>query len=147
MSLKKYFWIYLGIYIAISILIMVISAFIEIGNGPGIMVPFIAAMTTGQYFVKDHFRIPDAAEKKRLVWGSLAISWGASIIVAVIFVALQAIVGDLSSLKQMVSSGGFMLIMLLILAVVFLISYAMTSWAYGGLLNKLAAKINNKANP
>lgn len=145
MSLKKYFWIYFGIYLAISILLSVVGLFIDIGSGPAFIMPILAAITTGQYFVKDHSRIPDAGEKKRLVWGSLAISWGTSLIFAAIFVVLQGITSDLTEFRKMASDSGFIFFMLIILAVIFLMSYALTSWAYGGLLTKMAAKMN-KAN-
>ena len=142
MSLKKYFWIYFGLYLVLSALIAVIGAFINIGSGASIIAPFAAAVSTGQFFMKDHLRAPDAAEKKRLVWGSLAISWGASVIALLVILAVIKATGeDISQFTEMASSGMFMAIMLVILILVFLITYAMTSWAYGGFLTKMAAKI------
>ena len=142
MSLKKYFWIYLGLYLAISMLLTVIGTFINIGAGPSIIVPFAAAVSTGQFFMKDHLRAPNDAEKKRLVWGSLAITWGVSVIALLVILAVIKATGeDMSQFTDMASSGVFMAIMLVVLILVFLISYAMTNWAYGSFLTKMAAKI------
>lgn len=142
MSLKKYFWIYFGLYLAISIILTVIGLFINIGSGPSIIVPFAAAVSTGQFFMKDHLRAPDAAEKKCLVWGSLAISWGVSVIALLVILAVIKATGeDISQFTEMASSGVFLAIMLVMLILVFLISYAMTSWAYGGFLTKMATKM------
>ena len=102
----------------------------------------MAAITTGQLFVKDQFRAPNPAEKKRLLWASLAISWGISLLLTLVALAFMAWAGEnMAFLNQTLSSGIGLAIILIVLIILFLISYAMISWAYGGMARMLAVKI------
>lgn len=142
MSLKKYYWIYFGLYLAFSALMAFISSLINIGSGVSIIAPMVAAMSTGQVFIKDHARAPDDTERNQLVWGSLAISWGSSLVVALAALAMMASQGeDITQVLEILTSAKFMLIMAVVLGGVFSISYLMTNWAYGSFSTKSAAKI------
>lgn len=142
MSLKKYYWAYFGLYLLFNVILFAVSFFIDFGSSLSFLTAFIAAISTGQLFVKDQLRAPNLAEKKRLVWASLAISWGSSLVLTIIALLFMAWAGEnMAFLNQILHSGVFMLMMLAILGVLFLLSYAMTRWAYGGMANRLALKI------
>lgn len=138
MSLKKYYWVYFGLYVLFNVILFTVSFFIDFGSSLSFLTAFIAAMSTGQIFVKDQSRAPIPAEKKRLVWGSLTISWGSSLVLTIIALALMAWAGEDMAFVQTLRSAVFLLIMLATLIVLFLISYAMTSWAYGGMAQRAA---------
>ncbi|RYY78161.1 MAG: hypothetical protein EOO69_11930 [Moraxellaceae bacterium] len=142
MSLKKYYWAYFGLYILFNVILFAVSFFIDFGSSLSFLTAFVAAISTGQIFVKDQRRAPNPAEKKRLVWGSLAISWGSSLLLTLVALALMTWAGDNMAFIQTLRSGVFLLTMLVILMVLLLISYAMTSWAYGGMANRFALKAN-----
>lgn len=142
MSLKKYYWAYFGLYLLFNVILFAVSFFIDFGSSLSFLTAFIAAISTGQLFVKDQLRAPNLVEKKRLVWASLAISWGSSLVLTIIALLFMAWAGEnMAFLNQTLHSGVFMLMMLAILSVLFLLSYAMTRWAYGGMANRLALKI------
>ncbi len=142
MNLKKYYWAYFGLYILFNVMLLAISFFIDFGSSLSFLTAFMAAITTGQLFVKDQFRAPNLAEKKRLLWASLAISWGSSLVLTLVALAFMAWAGEnMAFLSQTLSSGTGLAIILIVLVILFLISYAMISWAYGGMARMLAVKI------
>lgn len=142
MNLKKYYWAYFGLYILFNVILLAISFFIDFGSSLSFLTAFMAAITTGQLFVKDQFRAPNPAEKKRLLWASLAISWGSSLVLTLVALGFMAWAGEnMAFLSQSLSSGIGLAIILIVLIILFLISYAMISWAYGGMTSRLAVKI------
>lgn len=145
MPLKKYYWAYLGLYWLFNIILLLISLMVEFGSSLSFLTAFIAAIVVGQMFVKDQRRAPSSVEKKRLVWASLVISWGSSLFLTVLALVFMAWAGEnMAFFSQISASGGLIAMVLVAILVLFAISYAMTSWAYGGLTRKFAAIIQNK---
>lgn len=140
MPLRKYYWAYLGLYWLCNIILLLVSLMVEFNSSLSFLTAFIAAIVVGQLFVKDHRRAPNAVEKKRLVWASLAISWGSSLCLTLVALAFMAWAGeDMAFFSQIFASGGLTSIVLVALVVLLAISYGMIRWAYGGITTRMAA--------
>lgn len=140
MPLRKYYWAYLGLYWLFNIILLLVSLMVEFNSSLSFLTAFIAAIVVGQLFVKDHRRAPNAVEKKRLVWASLAISWGSSLCLTLVALAFMAWAGeDMAFFSQIFALGGLTSIVLVALVVLLAISYGMIRWAYGGITTRMAA--------
>lgn len=139
MPLKKYYWVYFELYWLFNIILLLVSLMVEFGSSLSFLTAFVAAIVVGQLFVKNHRRTPTASEKKRLVWASLAISWGSSLGLTLLALLLMTWAGEnMDFLSQIFVSGSLTLIVLLTIVVLLAISYGMIRWAYGGLTTRLA---------
>ncbi len=92
------------------------------------------AIIAGRAFVLNHQRLPSSAEKWRLVFGSLAISLGVSVVLSALFLAFVPDAADLiTSIISQISIAGFAAIMV----VVILVHIAAMYFGFGFLLTRI----------
>ena len=87
--IKKYIFIFNLAYIVLSILLLILSSFIDLPNTTSAVVSIMtAAIFTTQFFVKEQSRAPNKVEKNQLVWGCFI----SSIVIASLFSLIFLIV-------------------------------------------------------
>ena len=86
-ALKKYLIIFLILNIVFAVAYALISYFLHINLGQGIINTAISAWVAGMTFCKDHRRLPSKEEKKSLINGSFIIA----IILTVIGIGLMSL--------------------------------------------------------
>ncbi len=141
MTLQKSIGSYLGIFvlafIGLTVLVGIIGQFLSSSmTGMTVVVPFISASIAGSRFLKVENRLPTEAERKSLTNGCFFIFVGINLLILGL-AAISGIFADLSG------SGAVSILIFVIgslLLFLFLISYFMIRWAFGGLLNKQAKK-------
>ena len=105
--------------------------------GVSSLFPLLAASFAAWRFLKLEQRLPSEVERSKLINGSFLI------FVTINFILLGILVldGFLSEGGKLLGNGSLIMILGGVSAIAFLITYFMIRWAYGGLLNKQAAKL------
>ena len=82
--LKKYLFIFAGANLAMMVIAAVVLTLLDMDGNAGVNMGILigSAMAAGHYFIKDHQRLPTAAEKRWLVF----MSFLASVLVSLLFV-------------------------------------------------------------
>jgi len=142
MTLKKSMGYYLALfllgYIGITIVVAIIGAILSSSmSGMTVVAPFVAAMLVAGRFLKVENRRPTDAERSQLTTGSFLIFVG----INVLLLGLLFLTGIFTEAASSVNLSTLFIILGVIFAVVFLITYFMIRWAYGNLLNKQADKM------
>jgi len=87
-SLKKYVFCYLGVYIASSVIIGGFLVYFDIdSSSPSSAIIIVAALGAVASFVKDHGRIPNKSETWSLTWKSCLLSLLASLVAVAAIIA------------------------------------------------------------
>ena len=135
------YWLYFSFaYVGMLILFAIISMFISsAGSSGSVIAPFIAAMIIGQFFVKKENRAPSDAERNSLTTVSF-------LIFLAINAALLGLVFLSGGLGELSGSGGFVIILGVMLALISVLVFFMIRWAYGGLTRKYATKLLGDQN-
>ncbi|OTG77984.1 hypothetical protein B9T33_14410 [Acinetobacter sp. ANC 5054] len=86
--MKKYILTFSVAYIIAMLAVLVIESFFEMPSTTSVICLIVGSFSAAARFVKEHQRIPDAAEKKSLVRGCLL----ASIIISIIATAISIVI-------------------------------------------------------
>ena len=127
--MKYYLLFFSGIYIVATILCGILGLFINIGSASTVPTLLAAGFLTSWQFVRREQRIPDAQEKKQLIWGSIACTFIISAILvsmAFLFIApLRDMLMTMSNLPMWIWAFmvGVLAILILIEFAIFHISY------------------------
>lgn len=135
-SLRRYKVVFGLSLIAFMVAVALINAFIREGSAVGIMavLPFLAAIVTGNYFLEHEKMLPSTLEKRRLIRDGLIIFVFLNLMpLAFLFLVVTEQVGRI---------GAKITIMLAVpISLIVFLNYFLMRWAYGGLLQKRAKKL------
>lgn len=139
-SLKRYYMMFGGVLVALMILTVIIQMMLPVSSlsGVSMITPFLAAMFTGEGFLKRERRFPDASEKNKLIWSGLAIFLGLNFFITAITWSGGAVFEG----AKVSEDPTFFVIVLVLLICVVAINFFLMRWAYGSLLKKRAEKLN-----
>lgn len=140
-SLSRYWLAFAASYVGVMVLInILVHGFdLDLGSSTNISMLFAAGYISATKFVTDHKRAPDADEKRKLVWGSLAIAVSISVVAVGL---LLLIVGEDASTGLAQLLGGLPTIAwMIIIAVVLLLHYFILSLMYGWAARRYAEKV------
>ena len=134
--LLKYFLIFNAVYFLAQIVITIIGVIIgvETGSGASIGAILAGAIVSGRSFVLNHQRLPNTAEKWRLVLGSLAVSLGISVLFLLVLLAVMPDLGEL--ITAMIAELSIVLFAV-IFGVVLLVHIAAMYFSFGFLLSRV----------
>lgn len=120
-------------YLVIVVLVSIVTTLLKIDSNSGSMVPLIiVTMMTSLKFITDNKRVPNAHEKKKLVWFSFVVTWAVSLLLAIV---LWSFSGEFDAVIDLVNKTGYgplFGIILFISTLELLILY----FGYGWLANK-----------
>jgi len=120
-------------YFFIILLLSIISILLNLNSSSSSAVSIIAAaMIASLKFIKDNKRIPNAYEKKRLVWYSFATAWFVSLLVITVFLSIVGKFTEAITLLRGIKFIPLFMIILFTSALNILILY----FSYGWLANK-----------
>lgn len=134
--LLKYFLIFNAVYFLAQIVISIVGAIVGIDTGSLSSVGAImaGAIVSGRSFVLNHQRLPNTAEKWRLVLGSLAVSLGISVLFLLVLLAVMPELGEM--IGALIAELGIALFAV-IFGVVLLVHIAAMYFSFGFLLSKV----------
>jgi hypothetical protein len=139
-SLNRYWMTFAAIYGGAMLLVNVlVHGFdLDLGSGANLAMLFAAGYGTAIKFVTDNKRAPDAAEKRKLALGSLAIAWLLSIFAVVLMVIGlgEDVSRELFEVLQKVPA----VVWILIVSVITLLYYLLLNLMYGWGARRYAAK-------
>lgn len=123
------------IFLFISIILFIISIFIELpGSISGVVTIACAAFATAIKFVTEQKRIPDKTEKRQLVWGCFLSAFILSTVLSFLIFMYQ--VGfNFGVVKELINSLLTALplwILFVGIAISLLIQYCLISYGFGG---------------
>jgi hypothetical protein len=125
--MKKYIIYFSIAYLAAMVLMAVIIYFLDMPNGASVASIMVAGFATASKFVQDQQRVPNAEEKKQLIWGCLISSIMISLISSVIVVL--AIFKSISAFS--VLSAVPLWVIALAFGFTLLIHYALLALSFG----------------
>lgn len=133
--MRYYFLFFSGVYFVATILCGILGLFIDIGSASTVSTLFAAGFLTSWQFVRREQRIPDAQEKKQLIWGSIACTFIISAILvgmAFLFIApFRNMLMTMSNLPIWIWA-----FMIGVLAFLLLIEFAIFYMSYGWYANQ-----------
>lgn len=141
-NIVKYLGIFGAIYLCTLIVMAVISAFFDgiSSTGVGLVMLYLSGQLTAIRFVKNERRLPEKTEKRKLVWGSVLLSFALSILLAGVVILSEA---GQEGFKELVVLGERPLfVWTIIILVVVLIHWGLLSLAYGRGVKKYATSQN-----
>lgn len=141
--LKKYLFIFTGANLGMMVIAAVVLTLLDLDGNAGVNMGILigSAMAAGHYFLKDHQRLPTAAEKRWLVF----MSFLASVLVSSLFV-LAVVVMEPDSLAVMWMMLQENAVVFLIVMLVVSLVYLLVLWsAYGFLLGRQFKAMQKKA--
>lgn len=103
-------------------------------TGVSVLAPFLATLFTGEHFLKRERRCPNGTERTELVWGGIIIFFCFNLLGFVVFWTVGGRLPNNTSAVLIFGISNSV--------VVAVINYFMMCWAYGGLLDKRAKKLN-----
>lgn len=101
-SIARYCGVFSIIYAVLIIVINVLDrSGVDLGNAVTTASLITAVYGASAFFVRDHGRVPDSKERRRLAWGSIFISYLISIVIASFLLSLEgtsfgAVLGQVS---------------------------------------------------
>lgn len=130
-NVMKYIGIFVIAHVVITLIIVVVAMFVNVGSSMGTVLPAIgASYFVADRFVKDNLRAPQGVEKTQLIWLSFLMTWVLSIVYTVIayFVvdtqAKRALSEGLGAIGSFwVYALGLFLFVSLILLLMFTVNY------------------------
>lgn len=141
--LKKYLLIFTGANLGMMVVAAVVLTLLDLDGNAGVNMGILigSAMAAGHYFLKDHQRLPTAAEKRWLVF----MSFLASVLVSSLFV-LAVVVMEPDSLAVMWMMLQENAVIFLVVMLVVSLVYLLVLWsAYGFLLGRQFKAMQKKA--
>lgn len=141
-NMAKYLGIFGLIYLGTLIVITVIFSFFEGASSSvvNLVMLYLSGQLTAMKFVKDEKRLPEKAEKRKLIWGSVLLSLILPILLAGAGIWLGAGAGGFEQFAALGNIPSFF--WALIILVVVLIHWGLLSLAYGRALKKNAPSEN-----
>ncbi|RKG32779.1 ABZJ_00895 family protein [Acinetobacter tianfuensis] len=129
--MKKYITYFSIVYLIVMAVLAVIISYFDLPSSTSVACLLAAGYAAAGKFVQDHERVPDAQEKKQLIWGCLGASIAISICVSIIFllIAFQSL-----SFLSMLSAVPLWIIVLAI-AFTVLIHYFILAMSFGWYAN------------
>ena len=120
--LKKYLFIFAGANLAMMVIAAVVLTLLDMDGNAGVNMGILigSAMAAGHYFIKDHQRLPTAAEKRWLVF----MSFLASVLVSLLFVLVVVLLepnGFAVIMMTLQEQALVFLIVMLVVSVVYLL--------------------------
>lgn len=95
-------------YLLAFVVIAGVTALLKIDSNSSSMVSiFIAMMMTSLKFINDNKRVPNASEKRKLVWYSFAATWVVSFVLVVLFLSIA---GELGTIIKLFNELGLALL-------------------------------------
>ena len=138
--MKKYIIYFSLAYIAAMVLMAVIIYFFDIPNGASVASIMAAGVATASKFVQDQQRVPNAEEKKQLIWGclisSILISLTSSVIVVLAIFQTLSVFSLLKEVPLWVIGLAF--------GLTFLIHYALLALSFGWMSNNVLKGLEKK---
>jgi len=140
--MKKYILYFCAAYAVAMIIITIIISFFDLPSGTSVGCLLAAGFATSAKFVKDNRRIPEAHEKKKLVYGcllaSLVISFLASIIALFLFYETAAFFQDIRTVPTF--------IWVIALGLTLLIHYCILAVSFGFFANNQVKALKKRQN-
>lgn len=139
-SLIRYHVIFTSALIGLTVILGVINSFLDSGGLTGVsaVTPFLAATFAAHSFLNRERKIPNAAEKNKLILTQLFIFLALNaLILALVF--FSGVLGEI--LPDGTGGSTLLTIIGVVFAILALINYFLMRWAYGGLLRKRAEKL------
>lgn len=116
---------------------------LDSNSGASIGVLIGAAVYTVGKFIQENKRVPNKQEKSKLVWSSIAITWGVSLFLMVAFVLFLEGTKGLADLTELVAEINSVILVGVIVFVT-LLNWALLSYSYGGLAKRQFATLQKK---
>lgn len=141
--LKKYLLIFAGANLAMMVIAAVVLTLLDMDGNAGVNMGILigSAMAAGHYFIKDHQRLPTAAEKRWLVF----MSFLASVLVSLLFVLVVVLLEPNGFAVIMMTLQEQALVFLVVMLVVSVV-YLLVLWlGYGFMLERQFKAIQKKA--
>lgn len=141
--LKKYLFIFTGANLGLMVIAAVVFALLDLEGNAGVNMGILigSAMAAGHYFLKDHQRLPTAAEKRWLVFMSFLASVLVSLLFVLAIVAMQP--ESVSVMRIMLQENA--VVFLVVMLVVSLV-YLLVLWlGYGFMLSRQFKAMQKKA--
>lgn len=139
-SLRPYLTTFALALVILSLILALADIWLGRGgmNGVKFILPFLASMFAVESFLKKERRLPGKSEKSRLVW----ISLGLYVAVELAFTLFSVLTGGLEEAANAAVDTQMLVIVIVgILLFVCLANFFLMRWAYGGLLEKRAARL------
>ncbi len=141
--LKKYLFIFAGANLAMMVIAAVVLTLLDMDGNAGVNMGILigSAMAAGHYFIKDHQRLPTAAEKRWLVF----MSFLASVLVSLLFVLVVVLLEPNGFAVIMMTLQEQALLFLIVMLVVSVV-YLLVLWlGYGFMLERQFKAMQKKA--
>ncbi|KAA0696314.1 hypothetical protein DT594_02860 [Halopseudomonas laoshanensis] len=141
--LKKYLFIFGGANLGLMVIAAVVFALLDLEGNAGVNMGILiaSAMAAGHYFLKDHQRLPTAAEKRWLVFMSFLVSVLVSLLFVLAVVAMQP--ESVAVMRIMLQENA--VVFLVVMLVVSLV-YLLVLWlGYGFMLDRQFKAMQKKA--
>ncbi|MEH6498170.1 MAG: ABZJ_00895 family protein [Pseudoalteromonas distincta] len=141
--LKKYLFIFAGANLAMMVIAAVVLTLLDMDGNAGVNMGILigSAMAAGHYFIKDHQRLPTAAEKRWLVF----MSFLASVLVSLLFVLVVVLLEPNGFAVIMMTLQEQALVFLIVMLVVSVV-YLLVLWlGYGFMLERQFKAMQKKA--
>ena len=141
--LKKYLFIFAGANLAMMVIAAVVLTLLDMDGNAGVNMGILigSAMAAGHYFIKDHQRLPTAAEKRWLVF----MSFLASVLVSLLFVMVVVLLEPNGFAVIMMTLQEQALVFLIVMLVVSVV-YLLVLWlGYGFMLERQFKAMQKKA--
>jgi membrane protease YdiL (CAAX protease family) len=141
--LIKYLFIFAGANLAMMVIAAVVLTLLDMDGNAGVNMGILigSAMAAGHYFIKDHQRLPTAAEKRWLVF----MSFLASVLVSLLFVLVVVLLEPNGFAVIMMTLQEQALVFLVVMLVVSVV-YLLVLWlGYGFMLERQFKAIQKKA--
>tara|TARA_R110002020_G_scaffold261778_1_gene476148 strand:+ start:298 stop:747 length:450 start_codon:yes stop_codon:yes gene_type:complete len=141
--LKKYLFIFAGANLAMMVIAAVVLTLLDMDGNAGVNMGILigSAMAAGHYFIKDHQRLPTAAEKRWLVF----MSFLASVLVSLLFVLVVVLLEPNGFAVIMMTLQEQAIVFLVVMLVVSVV-YLLVLWlGYGFMLERQFKAMQKKA--
>ncbi len=136
--IKKYIFIFNLAYIVLSILLLILSSFIDLPNTTSAVVSIMtAAIFTTQFFVKEQSRAPNKVEKNQLVWGCFISSIVIASLFSLIFLIVSVGIDSFNSAIRNVFDLMPLWLLILSIFIAILIQYWILKFSFGYFANKI----------
>lgn len=138
LNISKQILIFMVVVLGMTILLGIVSVLLKTSMiGVSIIVPMVAAMISGQSFVKAHNRAPTKDEAKRLAAVSFFFFIGLQFLFLTLALANPALKDVFAQFNSKVLA-----ILAFFLVFYFGIAFVLIRWGYGGMTQKFANKQN-----
>lgn len=141
--LKKYLFIFAGANLAMMVIAAVVLTLLDMDGNAGVNMGILigSAMAAGHCFIKDHQRLPTAAEKRWLVF----MSFLASVLVSLLFVLVVVLLEPNGFAVIMMTLQEQAIVFLVVMLVVSVV-YLLVLWlGYGFMLERQFKAMQKKA--